>query len=47
VVDGVKRELGLALVGATVKSEFQKFGEVLKSLAGDERRHQRHRVTRL
>ena len=27
VVGGVKCELGLALVGATVKSEFQKFGE--------------------
>jgi hypothetical protein len=27
VVDSVKCELGLALVGATAKSEFQKFGE--------------------
>ena len=27
VVDGVKCELGLVLVGATAKSEFQKFGE--------------------
>ena len=27
VVDGAKCELGLVLVGATTKSEFQRFGE--------------------